>query len=267
MTKRKIAEPLRIIVQYICTSVTLVSLIALQFNDLLILLYCLFIWITLPVLVVDAVSFFKSMKRDSTHKKILLILNSLNIAVFLFWFINPFTKCNADIMEKHYIKYGERMEQINNRLCNEMTPGCEIFIEFEHGKVAIFQDGEGESRLKWKPSDERIDSLLIRNGLDRNSLKWLHKELKNIGCISISTSAVPDRNYRIGFRRIGFGEYSYIIYHNPLSPEKIENINKNDETSIIYSPHVRFVYGSGAIGSMCFPGKKEYLMRRKARVN
>lgn len=129
--------------------------------DLFIVLYCLFFWITLPVLIVDAVSFFKSLKRDSTHKKILLILNSLNIALFLFWFINPNTKCNADIMEKHYIKYGERMEQINNRLCNEMTPGCKIFIEFEHGKVAIFQDGKGESRLKWNPSDDRIDSLLI----------------------------------------------------------------------------------------------------------
>ena len=96
-------------------------------------------------------------------------------------------------MESHYIEYGGRMERIYRNLYNKITPGCSVEIEFEHGDVSIFHysNGSGEIESNWNPSEEKIDSLLIQSGLDRNSLTWLEKELDEIGCISISLKAMP----------------------------------------------------------------------------
>ena len=166
-------------------------------------------------------------------------------------------------MESHYIEYGGRMERIYRNLYNKMAPGCSVEIEFEHGNVSIFDllNGNGEMGSNWDPSEEKIDSLLIQSGLDRNSLTWLKKELEEIGCISISLQSIPDAPYCIGFRRIGMGKYDYQIYHRPLSSEEQKKINESD-ASIVYSPFVVFEYGGGAIGSQNFVGKDEYLKKK-----
>ena len=144
-----------------------------------------------------------------------------------------------------------------------MTPGCSVDIEFEHGDVSIFHfsNSSGEMKSNWDPSEEKIDSLLIQSGLDRNSLIWLKKELDEIGCISISLQAIPDAPFGIGFRRIGMGKYYYQIYHIPLSSDEQKKINES-EASIVYSPFVVFEYAGGAIGSQNFIGKDEYLKKK-----
>lgn len=166
-------------------------------------------------------------------------------------------------MEKHYKEYGGRMEQIYRNLYNKMTSGCSVEIEFEHGDVSIFHfsNGNGEMDSNWDPSEEKIDSLLIQSGLDRNSLIWLQKELDEIGCISISMQTVPDAPFCVGFRRVGMGKYDYQIYHRPLSSDEKKKINESD-ASIVYSPFVVFEYGGGAIGSQSFIGKDEYLKKK-----
>ena len=155
------------------------------------------------------------------------------------------------------------MEQIYRNLYDKMTPGCYVEIEFEHGDVSIFHfsNGVGEMESNWKPSEEKIDSLLIQSGLDRKFLTWLKKELDEIGCISISMQAVPDAPFCIGFRRIGMGKYDYQIYHRPLSSDDQKKVNES-ETSIVYSPFVVFEYGGGALGSQNFIGKDEYLKKK-----
>lgn len=186
----------------------------------------------------------------------LLILNVVNMLLFSFLFFNPYNRCDADIMESHYTEYGGRMEQIYRNLYNKMAPGCSVEIEFEHGDVSIFHfsNGNGEMESNWGPSEEKIDSLLIQSGLDRNSLTWLEKELDEIGCISISLQAIPDAPFCIGFRRIGLGKYDYQIYHRPLSSDEQEKINESD-ASIVYTPFVVFEYAGGAFGSQNFIGK------------
>ena len=167
-------------------------------------------------------------------------------------------------MERHYTEYGGRMEQIYRNLYSKMTPGCSVEIEFEHGDVSIFHfsNGSGEMESNWEPSEEKIDSLLIQSGLNRNSLTWLEKELEEIGCISISLQTSPDAPFCIGFRRIGMGKYDYQIYHRPLSYDEQKKINESD-ASIVYTPFVVFEYSGGAIGSQNFIGKDEYLKKKK----
>ncbi|MDE5981358.1 MAG: hypothetical protein K2G61_05330 [Bacteroidaceae bacterium] len=257
-------KPFWITIQYICVLLLTVCFTGLLVSDLIFVWFiAMFFWLFIPAVIVACISFICSLRYNSKHKKILLILNVVNILLFSFLFFNPSDRCDADIMESHYIEYGGRMEQIYCNLYNKMTPGCSVEIEFEHGDVSIFHlsNGNGGMDSNWDPSEEKIDSLLVQSGLDRLSLTWLEKELDEIGCISISMQAVSDAPFCVGFRRVGMGKYDYQIYHNPLSYDEQEKINESD-ASIVYSPFVVFEYGGGAIGSQNFIGKDEYLKRK-----
>lgn len=257
-------NPSWITIQYICVLFLTICLVGLIVSDFLFIwiiaiLFCMFI----PALIIACISFFNSLSCKSTHDKILLVLNIVNILLFSFLFFNPTDKCNADIMENHYIKFGDRMEQIYRYLYPKLTPGSAVEIEFEHGKVSMFHfSKEGDKfESNWDPNDKKIDSLLNQCGLDRKALSWLENELEKAGCISISMRSIPEDPFCIGFRRIGLGKYSFLIYHRPLSDEEQKEINESP-ASIVYTPLVVFQYGGGAFGSQNFIGKDEYLKKK-----
>lgn len=251
-------KPFWIRIQYICVLFLTVCFTELLVSGLMFVWFiAIFFWVFIPAVIVACISFICSLRCSSKHKKMLLILNVVNMLLFSFLFFNPYDRCDANIMESHYTEYGGRMEQIYRNLYNKMAPGCSVEIEFEHGDVSIFHfsNGNGEMESNWEPSEEKIDSLLIQSGLDRNSLTWLEKELDEIGCISISLQAIPDAPFCIGFRRIGLGKYDYQIYHRPLSSDEQEKINESDASIIVYTPFVVFEYAGGAFGSQNFIGK------------
>lgn len=258
-------NPSWITIQYICVLFLTTCLLGIYLPYLAAVWFIavLFCWLTIPAVIIDGISFFYSLRCNTKHKKILLTLHVMNILLFSFWFFKLDERCDADIMESHYIEYGGHMKQIYRNLYDKMTPGCSVEIEFEHGDVSIFHlsNGNGEMDSNWDPSEEKIDSLLTQSGLDKKSLAWLEKELDKIGCISISMEAIPDAPYCIGFRRVGMGKYDYHIYHKPLSSEEQKKINES-ETSVVYTPFVVFEYGGGAIGSQNFVGKDEYLKKK-----
>lgn len=261
-------KPLWVTIQYICVLFLTVCFTGLLVCDLVFVwLIAIFFWLFIPAVIVACISFISSLRCNDKHKKILLILNVVNILLFSSLFFNPTNRCDADIMERHYTEYGGRMEQIYHNLYNKMAPGCYVEIEFEHGDVSIFHfsNASGEMDSNWDPSEGKIDSLLVQSGLDRSSLIWLQKELDELGCISIAMQADPDAPFCIGFRRIGMGKYDYEIYHRPLSSDEQKKINES-ETSIVYSPFVVFQYGGGAIGSQNFIDKDEYL-KKKMRLH
>ena len=260
-------KPFWITIQYICVVFLTVCFTGLLVSDgIFVWFIAIFFWLFILAFIVACISFICSLRCNSKHKKILLIFNVVNIILFSFLFFNPSGRCDADIMESHYAEYGGRMEHIYRYLYDKMTPGCSVEIEFEHGDVSIFHfsNGNGVMESNWDPSEEKIDSLLIQSGLDRNSLAWLEKELNEIGCISISLQAVPDAPFCIGFRRVGMGKYDYHIYQRPLSSDEQKEINESD-AAIVHSPLVVFEYGGGAIGSQNFIGKDEYL-KKKAQL-
>lgn len=260
-------KPFWITIQYICVVFLTLCFTGLLVSDgIFVWFIAIFFWLFILAFIVACISFICSLRCNSKHKKILLILNVVNIFLFSFLFFNPSNRCDADIMESHYAEYGGRMERMYRYLYNKMTSGCSVEIEFEHGDVSIFHfsNGSGVMESNWDPSEEKIDSLLIQSGLDRNSLIWLEKELDEIGCISISMQTVPDAPFCVGFRRVGMGKYDYQIYHRPLSSDEQKKINESD-AAIVYSPFVVFEYGGGAIGSQNFIGKDEYL-KKKAQL-
>lgn len=251
-------------IQYIGILFTTVCLIGLNVHFIFIFVIALLFWLFMPAVIIACISFFYSLRCNTKHKKRLLILHIINILLVSFLYFNPANRCDADIMEKHYTKYGNHMEQIYRNLYDELTPGCYVDIEFEHGHVSIFHFSNGIDKMEsnWDPSEEKVDSLLHQCGLGRSSLKWLEIELKEISCVSISMRADPDESFCVGFRRIGMGKYYYQIYHKPLSLDEQREINESD-ASILYTPYVVFNYAGGAIGNQNFIGKQEYMRKKE----
>lgn len=251
--------------QYISVLFVTLCLVALCFDAIFIWVIILLIWLFIPALIVAVISFFKSLGFDTRNKRILVILNILNVLIFIFVFFNPTNRQMTEKMEEHYIENGDKMEKLYSTLYDKLAPCSYVDIEFEYGKVSRFDfsDGLNDIEQTWNPSEEKVDSLLNESGLDRATLDWLQKSLQDIGCHSIATNTREDW-YTIGYRRIGMGEYFYKIYHTPLTTSQQDSIN-DLSYKIVYSPTVVFEYGSGAIGSENFEGKEEYLKKKTAR--
>ncbi len=255
--------------QYVSLVIITLTLVGFWLNDVLMpWVIVLLFWMYIPAVIIAIISFFLSLRCNTEHKRILIGLHLVNITLFAFLLFYPGNKCDADIMEAHYLKYGGRMEKLYKNVYDRLQPERGIEIEFEHGKVSMFHvtDTTGKWNSNWDPSEEKTDSLLQQLELDRAFLKDLKKQLKSIGCISILIEANPESPYTIGFRRIGMGMYSYRIYRKPLSADVQKEFQEDDYTSIVFSPYVVFVYGGGAIGNQNFLGKEEYLDKKKHKA-
>lgn len=257
-----------IAVQYVAAIVVTLCLGFLWLDETMLLasmLFAMLFWLLVPAFVIVVVSFVMSLRCNSKHKRILLGIHLVNVLLFCLFFFNPGRKCNADIMERHYLKYGDRMSELYEEVDGRLKPGVHIDVEFEHGKVSIFHVSDDccEPDYCWDPSEEKVDSLLERAGLDRTGLNLIERRLKDIGCISLAMGGSKDEPYVIGFRRIGMGKYSFRIFHKALSAEEQEEINDVEVCQLVYSPTVVFEFAGGAIGLQKFPGKEEYLEKKK----
>ena len=256
-----------VIVQYISTIIVSASITLLWIDKFIGILIVAFAFIlVIPAFVISVISVFTSLRFNTRHKRIFLTWHVVNIMAALLWIYNPNDRCDAHIMERHYIKYHAQMEDLYHKVRQQLKPGRNIYIEFEKGKVSDFgvftEDRHGCN--SWDPGEEKIDSLLMTSGLDRTDLDDIENALDDIHCISIAVSSSPDKPYEIGFRRILLDKYDFIIYPNVLSQEEQQRV-ASDPGNIQYSPHVVFRYNTGAIGNLNFPGKEEYLQSRKIR--
>ncbi len=107
------------------------------------------------------------------------------------------------------------------------------------------------------------DKSYRESPLDVKQIKELKKRLSDIGCIGISINNIYNRPYTsIRFRREGMDMYSFRIYDTPLSQNEIDSLNDKCEL-IVHDSRTVFEYGSGAFGSMGFPGKEKYENSRR----
>lgn len=93
-----------------------------------------------------------------------------------------------------------------------------------------------------------LDSLLEELGWNYQTLEDLKGYLDRANCISIKY----DEYYSVGYSRSGMGMYSYRIYEHELSQAELDQL-VDDCILRYYSDSVLLEYGSGAIGSLCFP--------------
>lgn len=86
-----------ITIQYICVSFLTVCFIGLIASDIFVFFIGILFQLFIPAVIIACISFICSLRCNSKHKKILLVLNVVNILLFLFWLLNPSERCNADI--------------------------------------------------------------------------------------------------------------------------------------------------------------------------
>ncbi|SFG49926.1 hypothetical protein [Prevotella sp. KH2C16] len=222
-------------------------------------------WLWIPILIGAVIAFILSFRLKTLHHKILFglgIINILLISAYL-WIQAPRQDCSADIMAEHYEHHKEGMRELEAYARQALDSGAYIHLEFDGQHIPIFHVQACSDSLissHWD-ADGLADSLRAVVGLTADEMEGLRKRLTDLGCISVDINqSVPGIN--IGFRRVGLGMYFFRLYDKPMTATQWQ-AEMDAEEDVPYNRQVVFEYGAGAIGSMAFPGKDEYLQRQK----
>ena len=151
--------------------------------------------------------------------------------------------------------YEERKEEIleaKNYFKSILPNGASVTIEFDNDKeLGIFHvkvDSIYQSNWNLKLKSPKVDSLLTELKWTTKELKILKEKLDKANCISIG----GNDPVVIGWQRSGMGMFSYVIFDQDLTKNKIKEYNDGC-TYIFYKDNVVLEYGGGAIGMQCFP--------------
>ena len=86
-------------------------------------------------------------------------------------------------------------------------------------------------------------------GLDEEELKSIKRQLKSLRCISVDTH-FPDY-CDVGYKRVGFGQYSFRVYLNRMTEDQLHSA-LSDGQFIPYDDTMVLMYGGGAVGPQSF---------------
>lgn len=229
-----------------------------------------FALIILPVFMLDVAGFITSFFTKDSRKNLLMRLSGAGISLLALTGL-LFIKGSVDVekLEKNYLIHSSEIEQAIDYTLSCLEDGRGLDIEFEdNGRVSIFhifKDGIGDGA--WDPSRDKVDSLAVEIGLNREVLNDIHHRLNKAKCHSIRIIK-QDGTYDVAtlmFRRDLGSAYYYDIHSVAMTETEMEAVDADDCTRIVYNPHVCFVYGSPAFGDTDFPGKQEYLEGRRRK--
>ena len=227
----------------------------------------LFWWLILPVTIWALVVFVRSVKMRTKLEKIVFAWGCVLLVLTGILIFSPFNKekpCNPDIMAEYCNEHEQEMRELIAYANQSLEPGKRMELEFEKGKVSRFHifanDKDSIWSTHWDPAN--TDSLMQIVGLDEGEFDNIRQRLKDMECISIEAHTTHEDYATIGFRRVGFGMYSFVIYNRPMTPKEIKKYTE-DLMFIPYNDHVVFQFGGGVFGIQTFvPDMKEDFMKR-----
>ena len=227
----------------------------------------LFWWLILPVTIWALVVFVRSVKMRTKLEKIVFAWGCVLLVLTGIFIFSPFNKekpCNPDIMAEYCNEHEQEMRELIAYANQSLEPGKRMELEFEKGKVSRFHifanDKDSIWSTHWDPAN--TDSLMQIVGLDEGEFDNIRQRLKDMECISIEAHTTHEDYATIGFRRVGFGMYSFVIYNRPMMPKEIKKYTE-DLMFIPYNDHVVFQFGGGVFGIQTFvPDMKEDFMKR-----
>lgn len=224
----------------------------------------------LPIFILDFAGFITSFFSKDSRRNLLMGLSGAGIGLLILSGI-MLLNGGADVgkLEKNYHRHFSEMEQAIDYTLSRLGDGMGLDIEFEgSGRVGIFYICKDDKwNVAWNPSSKQVDSLAAEIGLCRENLDEIRRRLKKAGCHSIKLFK-QDGSYDVAtlmFRRDMGSAYYYDIHNIAMTEAEMEKVNADDCTRIAFNPYVCFVYGSPAWGDICFPGKNDYLERRRER--
>lgn len=224
--------------------------------------------IILPVFILDFAGFITSFFSKDSRRKLLMGLSGAGIGLLILSGILLLKgSVDAEKLEKNYLRHSLEMEQAIDYTLSCLEDGWGLDIEFEGcGSVSEFRvckDGIWEG--SWDPSRNEVGSLAAEIGLNREILHEIHDRLSKANCHSIRIIK-QDGSYDVAtlmFRRDMASAYYYDIHNVAMTEAEMEAADNC--TTIVYNPRVCFVYGSPAFGDIAFPGKHEFLERRRGK--
>ena len=225
----------------------------------------LFWWLILPVTIWALVVFVRSVKMRTKLEKIVFAWGCVLLVLTGFFIFSPFNKekpCNPDIMAEYCNEHEQEMRELVAYANQSLESGARMKLGLEKGKVKIFHVCSKNDSVWLYNHYPKDEGLMKTVGLDEEEYDNIRKKLKDMGCFSIETHTTHEDYATIGFRRVGFGMYSFVIYTRPMTPEEIEKYTE-DLMFIPYNDHVVFQFGGGVLGIQTFmPDVKEDFMRR-----
>lgn len=228
-------------------------------------LYPMVIWALLDITVILVRRYFK----NELSGKLKLVIATVNIAFYIsFACIRvPMFNCDEHKMETKYVSIDNELENLSSYLSNHLKDGSNIMLEFNSRGVDRFfitESSDCDHRAGYygdKLNAQRIDSLYRLAGLDSVAFEHVRKTLDEIGCISVDTH-FPDY-CDFGYRRIGFGMYSFRLLTGN-DPKEAMNKFIEDSECIPYDDKCLFLYGGGATGPIgwSYKTKRKYMESR-----
>jgi hypothetical protein len=150
----------------------------------------------------------------------------------------------AKLVPKNYIV------NIEFKAANKITDTPEmidlIIDNNDEGRTPVDQERDMEYNAP------RLADMLRTLHWNQETLKKIRQLLAAAHCISIKNDSITT----IGFARSGMGKYSYKLFDHDLASDEVPRYN-NDCFYIYYKKNIVLEYKGGAIGSHCFPDKKD----------
>ena len=216
-----------------------------------------------PMPIASVVMGKRKKKRKTMSKTIKWILIVLGVGLLSCLFlifgmvslIGTFDKgySKQDLID-NYIKRNKEIDELKTYINSITSVDKYVDIEFEgDNEIAIFNvsvNGNFENNWNLNINSLKTDTLLQKIGWTKDNLRIIKKKLDNAHCISVRNGEPCN----IGFQRSGMGKYFYNIFSKPMS-DSLKNKYKDNCMYLTYNNTVVLEYGSGAIGSLCFPDK------------
>lgn len=216
-------------------------------------------WIIVPVLVWLVFVLFRSWIIGGIHRIVVFCAFGLEILASVMFFLIriPAYECDPDKMVAHYEKNKAGMEKLIAFTESALNDGQQMCLEFEYGKISMFHTS---TKSHWDVDKKLKSEIMSELGLDNEEFNSIKSQLKSIHCISVDTNFPTYCD--IGFKRVGFGMYSYRLYLNPMSDDVKEDA-LSDGHFIPYNETTLLMYGGGAVGPDSFGREeKEDFLRR-----
>lgn len=162
----------------------------------------------------------------------------------------------SELKDEYFSKEKEIGELI--KYYNQIKPdGYLVDIEFEDdktlGRLTISTHEDSLNQVIYQKWD--VDIKDLQKDSLKNILNWkeqdifkLKKKLDKANCISVEDG----EPIKIGFKRSGFGMYSFNIFQS-IQTDRTEYNNQCEY--ILVNRYLALQYGGGAIGAQCFPDK------------
>lgn len=216
-------------------------------------------WIIVPALVWLVFVLIRSWKIGGVHRIVVFCAFGLEILAFVMFFLIriPAYGCDPDKMVAHYEKNKAGMEELIAFTKSALNDGQQMCLEFEWGKISMFHTS---TKSHWDVDKKLKSEIMSELGLDNEEFNSIKSQLNSINCISVRTHFPVYCD--IGFKRVGFGMYSFRLYLNPMSDEVKEEALL-DGHFIPYNETTLLKYGGGAVGPDTFGREtKEDFLRR-----